>query len=483
MPSKNAKFYSLILVIADIVTLVLAFSLAYLMRVHYDQRPLVAQVYAVDYIQAFFVIVPLWMLIFASLGLYSSGTYTRRLVEWSKIALGTFIGILIIIGWEYISDKHFFPARLVALYALLGSFLLLALERDIFRFVRSLMFHFGRGVSRVLIIGNSDATRDIALNLSNTAESGYKIVAIAGPSKAIPLNMNVHHYNDVESALKDIKRLKITSIIQTDLYDSTERNQLILSAAQTHHVSYSFIPGEPEFYTGKNTVDVFLGYPMISVSQTPLIGWGDIVKRIFDFILALIMLIVLSPVFLLISILQKLLNPGPVFYRNRRLTRHAQPFGMLKFRSMLPQYGKKDAVQDFIEMGRPDLAQEYEKYRKILSQPDPRITPFGHFIRKTSLDELPQLFNVLRGELSLVGPRPIEPVELPRYKDRGPLLLSVRSGITGLWQVSGRNDLPFDKRVELELYYAQNWSFWLDLKILIKTPKALLQRKGVPGAK
>lgn len=133
-------------------------------------------------------------------------------------------------------------------------------------------------------------------------------------------------------------------------------------------------------------------------------------------------------------------------------------------------------------MGRPDLAHEYEKHRKILSQPDPRITKFGHFIRKTSIDELPQLWNVLRGELSLVGPRPIEPIELPRYEDRGPLLLSVRSGMTGLWQVSGRNDLPFDKRVELELYYAQNWSFWLDLKILIKTPQALLSRKGVPNA-
>jgi exopolysaccharide biosynthesis polyprenyl glycosylphosphotransferase len=482
MPTKNAKFYSLILLIADITMLVVAFSLAYIIRVHYDARPLLAPVYAVDYIQAFLVILPLWVLIFASLGLYSSSTYNRRLVEWGKIALGTFIGILIIIGWEYVTEKHIFPARLVTVYAFLGSFLLLVFERDVLRFIRSLMFHFGRGVSRVLIIGNSDATRDIAFNLSNTAESGYKIVAVAGPAKVVPHSLDILHFNDVEAALREIKSMRITTIIQTDLYDSTERNQMILSAAQNRHISYSFIPGEPEFYTGKNTVDVFLGYPMISVSQTPLIGWGDIVKRIFDFIMALIGLIVLSPVFLILIILQKLLNPGPVFYRNRRLTRHAKPFGMLKFRSMSPKYGKKDAIQDFKDMGRPDLAEEYEKHRKILSQPDPRITSFGHFIRKTSLDELPQLYNVLRGELSLVGPRPIEPVELPRYKDRGPLLLSVRSGITGLWQVSGRNDLPFDKRVELELYYAQNWSFWLDLKILIKTPQALLTRKGNPEA-
>jgi exopolysaccharide biosynthesis polyprenyl glycosylphosphotransferase len=480
MPTKNTRLYSLLLVLADMAVLLIAFTLAYIVRVHYDPRPLLAPVYAADYAEAFVAIVPIWIIIFASLGLYNPSTYNRRLVEWSKIALGAFIGVLVIIGWEYISEKHFFPARLVAWYALAGSFLLLLIEREVFRIVRGLLFRFGRGISRVLVIGNSAATKDIADNLSFTERSGYKIIAIAGPAKVLPPGLNVVHFTTVETALKKVKELRITTIIQTDLYDSVERNQRILSAAQTHHISYNFIPGEAEFYTGKNTVDVFLGYPMISVSQTPLIGWGDIVKRIFDFVVALFVVIVLSPIFLIVAILQKIFNPGPVFIPVKRLTRHAQPFGMLKFRSMQPKYGKKDAVQDFIDMHRPDLAEEYEKNRKILSQPDPRITKFGHFLRKTSIDELPQLFNVLRGELSLVGPRPIEPVELPRYKDRGPLLLSVRSGITGLWQVSGRNDLSFDQRVELELYYAQNWSFWLDLKILLKTPKALLSRKGVP---
>lgn len=483
MPSKNTKFYSLILVLIDIAMLLIAFGLAYVVRVQYDDRPLVADVYALDYLQASLVIIPLWIVIFASLGLYGSGTYNRRLVEWSKLALGAFIGILIVIGWEYVSQKFIFPARLVAAYAFFGSFVLLVFGREILRLTRGALFRFGRGISRVLIVGNSPATKDIASNLANTAKSGYKIVAIAGPQKVIPRGLDIEHFSSIESALEKIDDLRITTIIQTDLYDSSERNQLILSAAQNRHITYSFIPGEPEFYSGKNTVDVFLGYPMISVSQTPLIGWGDIVKRWFDVFVAVILLAILSPVFLVISVLQKILNPGPIYYRNRRLTRRAQPFGMYKFRSMSPKYGKKDAVQDFIEMGRPDLADEYRKTRKILSQPDPRITPFGHFLRKTSLDELPQLFNVLRGELSLVGPRPIEPVELPRYKDRGPLLLSVRSGITGLWQVSGRNDLPFDTRVELELYYAQNWSFWLDLKILLKTPRALLARRGVPGTR
>jgi lipopolysaccharide/colanic/teichoic acid biosynthesis glycosyltransferase len=142
---------------------------------------------------------------------------------------------------------------------------------------------------------------------------------------------------------------------------------------------------------------------------------------------------------------------------------------------MDPRYGNRDATDDFRQMGREDLAREYEKKRKVVN--DPRITRFGRFLRATSLDELPQLFNVLRGELSLVGPRPILPQELHLYKGRGALLHSVKSGVTGLWQVSGRSNLAFDKRVELELYYAQNWSFWLDVKILLKTLPALF-RKG-----
>ncbi|HEU4715719.1 MAG TPA: sugar transferase [Candidatus Saccharimonadales bacterium] len=483
MPSKNTKFYSLILMIADFTVLILAFGLAYVVRVQYDHRPLVSQVYALEYFRTFLLIAPFWILIFASLGLYQATTYNRRLVEWGKIAIGTFIGILLIIGWEYVTGRHIFPARLVAAYGFGASFILVLVAREFLRLVRSWLFYRNWGTSRVLIIGDSEATRDIADNLSDTYHSGYKIVAIAGPKKVIPPGLEVEHFSSVDKALEKIKELRITTIIQTDLYDSTERNQRILGAAQVNHIGYNFIPGEPEFYTGKNTVDIFLGYPMISVSQTPLIGWGGIFKRLFDLVATSIIVIILSPLFLLLIILQKIFNPGPIFYAANRLTRYSQPFGMLKFRSMRPEFGSKDAVQDFKDMGRPDLAAEYEKNRKILSCPDPRITPFGHFLRRTSLDELPQLFNVLKGELSLVGPRPIEPIELPRYKDRGALLLSVQSGVTGLWQVSGRNDLSFEQRVELELYYAQNWSFWLDLKIMLKTPGALLKRRGVPQAK
>ncbi len=476
MPSRDAKFYSLILIVADIAALMLAFTIAYILRVQNDPRPLLVPVYAETYIQTFVTVLPFWIIIFASLGLYSALVYNRRLVEWSKIAIGSFIGILLIIGWEYITGERVFPARLVAAYSLVGSFGLLILERELLRLSRSILFRFGRGTSRVLIIGNSEATHDIADELSETGKSGFQVVAIAGPKRLMPSGLHARHYTTVEAALRDIKELRVTTIIQTDLYPEPGRNQRILGAAQVHHIRYSFIPGEAEFYTGKNTVDVFLGYPMISVSQTPLIGWGAIAKRIFDTLISGVLLILLSPLLLLVVVLQKLCNPGPIFYISGRLSQFSKPVQLIKFRSMDPRYGSKDAASEFRDMGREDLALEYERDHKV--EKDPRITWFGNFLRVTSIDELPQIINVLRGDLSLVGPRPILPQEVKFSKGKAALLHSVKSGVTGLWQVSGRSELSFDERIELETFYAQNWSFWLDIKILIKTLVVVFRKKG-----
>lgn len=476
MTSKNYKLYSLILIIADIFVLLAAFALAYLLRTQFDQRPLLAQVYASQYLMSALFIVPFWIIIFSLLGLYQKSVYSRRLAEWSRIGVGSFIGILFVIGWQYASDEIILPARLVAVYAFIAGFVLIILEREFLRALRDMLYRYGVGVKRVLIVGDSPATADIALTLANTARSGYVVVAVACPKANFPEGLKATHYSRVEAALKDINSKNITAIIQTDLYDSSARNQMILGAAQTNHIEYSFIPGEAEFYSGKNTVDVFVGYPMITVFQTPLVGWGAIVKRAFDQLVSLIMVIVLLPIFLIIFVIKKIADPGPAFYVSKRLSRFSQPIGLIKFRSMGSQYGSQDAAKEFREMGREDLAKEYEKYRKVSN--DPRITKFGKFLRDSSLDELPQLFNVLKGELSLVGPRPILPQEMNMAKGRTALLHSVKSGVTGLWQVSGRSDLSFEERIELELYYAQNWSFWLDLKILIKTVVVVFQKRG-----
>lgn len=476
MRVRNNVFYSLALIAGDVFTLFVAFAAAYVARVYFDARPLLHQIHADDFIWTFIFVVPLWIIVLASIGLYDRNIRENRLRETVRLFVGSFVGILLVIGYAFVINQPVFPGRLVAVYAFLGSFVLLVIERQIIHTIRKFLLLRGRGSHRLLVIGNSDATKDIITQLSDTASSGYHISAIAGPKKILPQSVHAAHYSSLDNALDDITLLSITAIIQTDLFEDSQRNQRILSASQTHHIDYSFIPGEAEFYSGKNTVDVFLGYPMISVSQTPLIGWGEVVKRIFDVCVTSILLALLSPFILALVVLQKIFNPGPVLYKSRRLSRYADSFELYKFRSMGPRYGKKDASDEFREMGREDLAREYTINRKVKN--DPRITAFGRFLRASSLDELPQLFNVFKGDLSLVGPRPILPQEMKLIKGRASLLHSVKSGVTGLWQVSGRSDLSFEKRIELETYYAQNWSFWTDIKILLKTVRVVFKHKG-----
>ena len=481
MPHRNSKLYSLVLILIDALVLVITFVLSYVARVQYDPRPLLHNIYAYDYLLTFLLIIPFWILVFAIVGLYRQDVYNRRLIEWAKIAIAVFLGILLVIGWEYVSDKDIFPARLVAIYALIGSFFLIVIEREIMRAIRTYRYRYGKGIRRVLLVGSSSATKDIAINIADTARSGYELVAIAGPKKVLPNEFNTHHYSLVETALKDIELNQITAIIQTDLYENSERNQKILSAAQSHHIDYSFIPGEAEFYSGKNTVDVFLGYPMITVYQTPLVGWGAILKRIFDFLVSLTLVIIFSPLFLVVFVLQKILNPGTIFYRNERLSQFSKPVELLKFRSMTHIAGydshNVDDAAEYRAMGREDLALEYERTNKAPDN-DPRVNRFGRFLRKTSIDELPGILNVLKGDLSLVGPRPILPQEVRLVRGKAPLLHSVKSGVTGLWQVSGRSELSFEERIELELFYAQNWTFWLDIKILFKTVLVVFKGRG-----
>jgi len=472
MPVKTIRFYTLALIAFDILAVLAAFVLAYVLRVQLDDRPLVNQIEFLDFFTTFVQLTPFWLITLWGLGLYSPSVYQKRLTEIGKLLVGSFIGVLLIIGYDYVIDEPIFPARLVAVYAGVATFLFLVFGRELLRLLRDIAYFFDRGIQRVMIIGRGDATMDIIENLNNTRRSGYRVVATVGTK----YGDSITHYTSLTTALQDLERLRVDTIIQTDLYDKAERNQLIMGAAQERHISYSFIPGEAEFYSGKNQIDVFLGYPIIAVHQTPLVGWGELVKRIFDIIMTVITLPLWGGLLLVVAVLQKVFNPGPIFYKSARMTRYSKHFQLYKFRSMGRQYGKRDAADEFRAMGREDLAEEYEKHRKVVH--DPRITLFGRFIRATSLDELPQLINVLRGDLSLVGPRPILPQELKLYRGRGALLHSVKSGLTGLWQVSGRSDLPFEKRVELELYYAQNWSFWLDIKILFKTIGVVLFRSG-----
>lgn len=473
MPVATVRLYTIALLIADSLAVMLAFTIAYIVRVQLDPRPLVNQITAVDFFWTFLALLPFWVITFWALGLYSPRVYQRRLTEFGKLMVASFVGILLVIGYAFVINQPVFPARLVAVYAVVLVFVLLVLFREILRMIRDTLYIYDIGTQRVMIIGNNEATADIAENLDITHRSGYRVIAIAGKA---PHNFEGRQYGSVTTALKHLGELRIDTIIQTSLYDDPEQNQLIMNEAQKRHLQYSFIPGESEFYSGKNQVDVFLGYPMINVYQSPLVGWGEFAKRIFDLALIVVSSPLWVPFFLLIALLQKIFNPGPVFFMSKRLGLHGKTIYTYKFRSMTWKYCGEKAEDIFASMGRPDLVTEYKQNRKV--ENDPRVTRFGNILRKTSIDELAQILNVIKGEMSLVGPRPIIKEEKEYYSHRAPLLFSVRPGITGLWQVSGRSDLSFNERVELELYYAQNWSFWLDIKILFKTVGVVLFGRG-----
>jgi lipopolysaccharide/colanic/teichoic acid biosynthesis glycosyltransferase len=215
---------------------------------------------------------------------------------------------------------------------------------------------------------------------------------------------------------------------------------------------------------------------MVAVHQTALVGWGRVVKRTTDIVVSICALIVASPIMLITALLVKLSDGGPILFRQPRLTRANRVFNVYKFRSNNIKYNGLSPEEAFRKMGRPELIEEYRANGDQLDD-DPRVTPVGKFIRTTSIDELPQLFNVLRGDISLVGPRALVPEELAKYSRRH-TILSVRSGLTGLAQVSGRRDISFEERRKLDVYYVQNWTFRGDIIILIRTVWSVLFHRG-----
>ena len=403
----------------------------------------------------------------------------------SRLAVGAFLGILLIIGFDFAVDETIFPARLIPVYGLIASFAFLVLARNLLWILKKYLLRYGFGVRGIMIIGNTESARKLALSLKDTLTSGYNIKAIVGGQNAVPDGYKGKVYSSINDALEDLPKLGIHMVIQTQMYSLDSRNRKIFEAVRNNHLAYRFIPAQSEFYTGNNTVEIIAGFPVIAVHQTPLIGWGRVVKRVMDIILSLLGLIITSPIILIAAIAIKINDPkGPVVYKHTRITRFGTPFSIYKMRSMCWKYstGKhasgKSAEQVFKEMGREDLAKEYKETHKV--KEDPRITPVGKFIRRTSIDELPQLLNVILGHLSLVGPRAMLKKELPKYRQQagGDVVLSVKSGVTGLWQVSGRSDSTVEERVRLELYYVQNWSLWLDFKILLKTLLVVFRGSG-----
>lgn len=474
MKNNTSIVYAFTLVVGDFLALLSAFVLAYILRVSLDPRPLINQVGAVEYLKVWFMLTPVWLVIFALLGLYAKRIYDYRWRELVALLVGSTLGIMVVITYDFATKAAIFPARLVPVYALGLGFLLLVLERTILRATRMLMWRYGSGVNNVMIIGDGPVVDSLIKNMNHPARTGYKVVAVA--SKFAPTKFRGKHFAAAEQAFAELGSLNLQTIIYTGVSSDTKAVDTALAYAQANHLAFKFVPAHDGILSNNIEVELFQGLPVVSVHQTALTGWGRIAKRLFDILASLIGIVILSPVFVILALLVWLSDFGSPIFKQKRLSRFDTPINIYKFRSMNKKYSGLLPEEAFAKMGKPDLAIKYRANGDMLKN-DPRVTKIGGFLRKTSLDELPQLFNVFKGDISLVGPRALVPRELANYPFKN-LILSVKSGVTGLAQTSGRRDISFEERRALDLYYVQNWSFWLDIKIIFRTIIDVLGGRG-----
>jgi lipopolysaccharide/colanic/teichoic acid biosynthesis glycosyltransferase len=358
----------------------------------------------------------------------------------------------------------------VAAYAFILCFLFLVIEREVIRNLRRIFLRHGRGVLKAVVIGNSPNTTALFEQLSGNFDFGYQVAAVVANDEFVPEAARNLKFRSLESALDQVEA---DVVIQSD--DSrTERNFAI---AIDHHVGYMFVPSQEILLSHMGEMQIIGAQPIVSVRSTPLIGWARFVKRACDLIFGAILLILASPFILVIALFIKISEPnGPVFYSEKRLTRFGKKCRIYKFRTHNLTYNGLTPEKAFAKMGRPELAVAYRAGGDKLDD-DPRITKVGRILRATSLDELPQFWNIVKGDISLVGPRALQPGELEKYPNRH-LILSAKTGLTGLAQVSGRRNISFEERRALDTYYIQNWSLGLDIQIILKTVLMVLTRRG-----
>ena len=424
---------------------------------------------------------PVWIIIFAASALYSPQRRLGRLSEVARITFAVALCMTSLVVVDYFrQDLSLFTEPYALVLATGIGVATIIATRVLIRRVLHRIHLSGRALTNVVVVGTGPVADRLAMELRPS--QGVRIIAAVSPAEAGQTFAGTPVYATVEQAI-DSHRVDVDEIIQTDATLSRAESARLMSLANERGMAYRFVPDLYGVFAANSVTGVVAGIPVMDVRLTSLDGWASLGKRLFDLAGSVIGLILLSPLFLLVAALVKVTDPsGPVLYRQQRLGKGGRMIGVYKFRSMLWEYSTgadrpyKTAEEAFIAMGRADLVEEFAINQKV--ENDPRVSPLGAFLRRTSLDELPQLLNSLLGHLSLVGPRPITPVELERYGTHRHSFLALKPGITGLWQVSGRSDVGYDQRVKLDVYYAENWSAGLDLSILARTVKTVMVRKG-----
>ena len=473
-PHLQWRLYITGLITSDVVTTFAAFWLAYYFRFewfvqYFDSRVIVS---FEQYRFLLYTTPLLWLVIFVANGLYVKEILLGGTREYSRVLRSASAGFLVIVLAGFLE-----PTLIIARGWLLLtwgiSFLVVAGARfGLRRYVYSLRKR-GYFLTPAVIVGANQEGRWLAEQLLHWETSGLHIVGFL--DKKEPITSALFHglpcLGSVEKMSEIIEHHNIGEVILASSAFSTR--DYLLDIFRTYGVSEKvnirMSSGLYEILTTGLTINEIAYVPLVYVNKVRLAGVDNVLKFILDYLLAIVGLIILAPFLLLIGFCIKISSPGPVLHRRLVMGLNGKQFYALKFRTMVTN---GDEVLD----QHPELQSELQTNHKLKN--DPRITPIGAFLRKYSLDELPQLFNVLKRDMSLVGPRMISPEEAPMYKQFVMNLLTVLPGITGLWQVSGRSDISYEERVRLDMYYVRNWSLWLDFQLLFQTIPAVLRATG-----
>ncbi|MFA5248372.1 MAG: sugar transferase [Patescibacteria group bacterium] len=462
-------FFSFLLVPLDYLMIILAALTAYYIRfseIFRGLRPATFNLPLNEYLKVVFFIGIFWLLIFALSGLYTIKSARKLLKEIYRVILACSTGLMLIVIFVFLS-RDLFDSRFIVLAGWILAILYVSFGRAMVRFTQRLFFSYGIGVKKTVIVG-AGKTADFLVGLfAKERTCGFETVK----------RLRDFELETAQELSEFIKNNEVDEIIQSDPGLSKTETLRLYDFADEHHLGFKYVADLLGTKVLKTEFSEFAGIPIMEVKKTTLDGWGRIFKRFSDLIGALILLIFFSPLIILSAIAIKLESNGPIFFSRRddgsplfRIGAGGQPFRYFKLRTM------RDRTDS---MRYKDLAAQNVRADGPLVKisDDPRITRVGKILRRFSIDELSEFFLVLKGDMSLVGPRPHLPEEVAKYERHHKKVLDIKPGITGLAQISGRSDLSFEEEVKLDTYYIENWSPLLDLTILLRTPLAVIRKR------
>ncbi|MFH1509016.1 MAG: sugar transferase [bacterium] len=461
---KRSELYITILLIPlDYLMIIMAGFLAYVIRFSTQItsiRPAIFDLDFSEFMMTLSIVGISWIIIFAFMGLYKFEQRKKFIDELYRVITAVSVGTVAVIIFSF-AVRELFSSRFIVVAAWFLGIILITITRLFVSYIQRLLYKYGCGIHRIVLIGGNGVCHHLMQTIENNIHMGYQVIGVLPNLKEDTI--------DIISKLK--QRREINEIIHCDPKIDRDLVNPVIDYCQENNIEFKFVPDVFETQTSNIEVKQLAGLPLINLKLSAIEGWGKIIKRLFDIVISFLTLLILVPFFIVIAIITKLdkETPGPVFVK---LTRQNQKgkFKLYKFRSMVVDAHKmKQQLLDLNERKGGPL---------FKMKNDPRVTRTGRWLRNTSIDELPQFLNVLKGDISLVGPRPHEPEEIKNYEKNHLKLLTVKPGITGMGQVSGRSDLDFAEEAKLDLYYISNWSFKLDLQILVKTVFVILSRKS-----